>query len=83
MGAEHSFLKDAGRVVYQAATDESALKAFRRLAETEGIIPAFESAHALVPVLEDFGLHAGDHVLINLSGRGDKDMESASKILQL
>jgi len=83
VGAEHSFLKDSGRVAYQAATDQSALKAFRRLAETEGIIPAFESAHALVPVLEDFGLHAGDHVLINLSGRGDKDMESASKILQL
>jgi tryptophan synthase beta chain len=83
VGAEHSFLKDSGRVQYCAATDESALKAFRKLAETEGIIPAFESAHALVPVFEDYGIEKGSHVLVNLSGRGDKDMESASRLLEL
>jgi tryptophan synthase beta chain len=83
VGAEHSYLKDAGRVSYLAATDEEALNAFRWVAEREGIIPAFESAHAFA-VLKHKGLLApGSRVIVNLSGRGDKDMETASKLLKL
>lgn len=83
VGAEHSFLKDTGRVEYTAATDDEALKAFRWLAENEGLIPAFESAHAFA-LLQRPGLFApGTRVLVNLSGRGDKDMERASQILDL
>jgi tryptophan synthase beta chain len=82
VGAEHSFLKDSGRVQYVAATDQQALDAFRWLAEREGIIPAFESAHAFAAL--KMGLVApGERVLVNLSGRGDKDMERASQLLDL
>lgn len=82
VGAEHAHLKDTGRVSYEAADDGDALKAFRWLAEREGLIPAFESAHAFVPVMK--GRFApGTRVLVNLSGRGDKDMESAAKIMNL
>ena len=70
VGPEHAWLRDTGRVQYVPATDEEALAAFRRLAETEGIIPALEPAHALARVAE---LEA-DLVLICLSGRGDKDL---------
>jgi tryptophan synthase beta chain len=83
VGAEHSFLKDSGRVTYTSVTDEAALSAFRWLAEREGLIPAFESAHAVALVRESGRFAPGDRVLINLSGRGDKDMESASKLLTL
>jgi len=73
VGPEHAFLRDTGRVEYLAATDEDALAAFRRLAETEGIIPALEPAHALAraPELD------GDVVVVCLSGRGDKDLDEA------
>lgn len=82
VGAEHSFLKDSGRVEYLAVTDNEALNAFRWLAENEGLIPAFESAHAFG--LLQRGLWApGTRVLVNLSGRGDKDMERASQLLEL
>jgi tryptophan synthase beta chain len=82
VGAEHSYLKDSGRVEYVAATDDQALEAFRWLAEREGIIPAFESAHAFAAL--KMGLcKKGDRVLVNLSGRGDKDMERASELLKL
>ncbi|MBV6459190.1 MAG: Tryptophan synthase beta chain [Fimbriimonadaceae bacterium] len=83
VGPEHSFLRDAGRVGYLAATDEEALVAFRLLAETEGLIPAFESAHAFAPLLREGFLPAGSRVVVNLSGRGDKDMEMAAKMLKL
>ncbi|MEQ1822629.1 MAG: tryptophan synthase subunit beta [Fimbriimonadaceae bacterium] len=83
VGAEHSFLKDSGRVSYLAVTDDEALKAFRWLAEKEGIIPAFESAHAFAPLIRPGFLPGGTRVLVNLSGRGDKDMETASRILEL
>lgn len=83
VGAEHSYLKDSGRVNYLAVTDEEALKAFRWLAEMEGIIPAFESAHAFAPLMRPDFLPPGTSVLVNLSGRGDKDMETASRILDL
>lgn len=83
VGAEHSFLKDAGRVEYTAATDEEALAALRKVAELEGIIPAFESAHAFAPLFKSEMFKPGDRVVVNLSGRGDKDMEQASRLLSL
>jgi tryptophan synthase beta chain len=73
VGPEHAFLRDTGRVEYLAATDEEALAAFRRLAETEGIIPALEPAHALARAAE----LDGDVVVVCLSGRGDKDLDEA------
>ena len=83
VGAEHSHLKDAGRAVYTSVTDDEALASFRQLAELEGLIPAFESAHAFA-ALSDKGLFPeGARVLVNMSGRGDKDMESAARILEL
>jgi tryptophan synthase beta chain len=73
VGPEHAALRDAGRVEYLTASDDEALAAFRRLAETEGIIPALEPAHALARAAElDAGL-----VLVCLSGRGDKDLDQA------
>jgi tryptophan synthase beta chain len=70
-GPEHAFLRDSGRAEYVSATDEEALEAFRRLARTEGILPALEPAHALARVadLEE------ELVLLCLSGRGDKDLD--------
>ena len=73
VGPEHAFLRDSGRAEYVPATDEEALAAFRRLAETEGIIPALEPAHALARTAE---LDA-ELVLVCLSGRGDKDLDEA------
>ena len=70
-GPEHAFLRDSGRAEYVTASDEEALDAFRRLARTEGIVPALEPAHALARVA---GLDE-TLVLLNLSGRGDKDLE--------
>ncbi len=71
VGPEHAFLRDSGRVDYVSATDDEALAAFRRLAQTEGILPALEPAHALARVAElDEEL-----VLVCLSGRGDKDLD--------
>ncbi len=81
VGAEHSFLKEAGRVTYLAATDEEALAAFQWIARLEGLIPAFESAHAFVALRAEGLFKPGDHVLVNLSGRGDKDMARAAEIL--
>jgi tryptophan synthase beta chain len=73
VGPEHAALRDSGRVEYVSATDEEALAAFARLAETEGIIPALEPAHALARAAE---LDA-ELVLVCLSGRGDKDLDQA------
>jgi tryptophan synthase beta chain len=70
VGPEHAFLRDSGRATYLCATDEEALASFRRLAETEGIIPALEPAHALVRALDV----DGELLLVCLSGRGDKDL---------
>ena len=75
VGPEHAYLKDAGRVLYEAVTDRQALDAFAGLSRLEGILPALESAHAVAWVLAHPGRwSAGDVVLINLSGRGDKDV---------
>jgi tryptophan synthase beta chain len=70
VGPEHAYLRDAGRVRYLTATDDEALEAFRRLARTEGIIPALEPAHALARALDA----DAELVLVCLSGRGDKDL---------
>ena len=83
VGAEHSYLKDLGRAEYLAATDAEALDAFRWVAEKEGIIPAFESAHAFAVLKNKNLFQPGERVILNMSGRGDKDMETASKLLKL
>jgi tryptophan synthase beta chain len=74
VGPEHAWLRDEGRVRYDAATDEEALRAFHRLSETEGIIPALESSHAVAWVMREATSLKGKRVLVNLSGRGDKDL---------
>ncbi|MEM1578266.1 MAG: tryptophan synthase subunit beta [Archaeoglobaceae archaeon] len=73
VGPEHSFLKDSGRVQYAVAKDSEALSAFLKLSKLEGIIPALESAHALAYLEKDESLK-GSTVVVNLSGRGDKDL---------
>ncbi|XP_010930641.1 tryptophan synthase beta chain 1 [Elaeis guineensis] len=84
VGPEHSFLKDIGRAEYYSVTDQEALEAFKRLSQLEGIIPALETSHALAyletlcPTLPD-----GAKVVVNCSGRGDKDVQTAAKYLQL
>lgn len=82
VGPEHAFLKDAGRAEYASVTDEEALAGFQKLSKLEGIIPALETSHAiayldkLVPTLEP-----GTRVVVNCSGRGDKDVNSVIKAL--
>jgi tryptophan synthase beta chain len=84
VGPEHAYLRDLKRVEYTYATDSEALDAFRYLSRTEGLIPALESAHAvahaskLAPKLKK-----KDIIIVNLSGRGDKDMGQAVKLLKL
>ena len=80
VGPEHAWLKDLGRVNYHGVTDKEAMEAMRLLSETEGIIPAIETAHALAGVAHLVEkLPSGASILINLSGRGDKDMETAGR----
>ena len=82
VGPEHSYWRDAGRVRYCAATDTETLEAFVELARTEGIVPALESAHALVEAKKMAPKMDKRQVLVvNLSGRGDKDVEEAARIL--
>ncbi|HEY0866572.1 MAG TPA: tryptophan synthase subunit beta [Fimbriimonas sp.] len=83
VGAEHSQLKDLGRVEYLAVTDDEALEAFQWVARSEGIIPAFESAHAFAPLRDRSLFPAGSRVVVNMSGRGDKDMVQAAQMLRL
>jgi tryptophan synthase beta chain len=80
VGPEHAYLKDRGRAVYQPITDSEAMDAFRLLCRTEGIIPAIESAHAVAGALK-LGVELGPAaiILVNLSGRGDKDVETAAQ----
>jgi len=84
VGPEHSWLKDLGRAQYHGVTDSEAMDAMKLLSQTEGIIPAIETAHALagIPHLAKI-LPAGASVLVNLSGRGDKDMETAGRYFGL
>ncbi|MGM0982192.1 MAG: tryptophan synthase subunit beta [Pseudomonadota bacterium] len=84
VGPQHSYLKELGRVDYQSASDDDCLEAFLTLSRVEGIIPALESAHAvawamrLAPTLP-----ADEHILVNLSGRGDKDADYVADRLKL
>jgi tryptophan synthase beta chain len=80
VGPEHAYLADKGRAEYRSVTDVEAMNAFKLLCETEGIIPAIETAHALAGAIE-IGKELGEGaiILINLSGRGDKDVETAAK----
>jgi tryptophan synthase beta chain len=80
VGPEHSFLRDSGRAEYRPITDTQAMDAFSLLCRTEGIIPAIESAHALAGALE-MGRELGPDglILVNLSGRGDKDVDTAAR----
>jgi tryptophan synthase beta chain len=84
VGPEHSWLKDLGRAQYRGISDDEAMQALRLLSRTEGIIPAIESAHALAGALK-LGKELGPDstILVNLSGRGDKDMETAAKYFGL
>ncbi|MEO1369576.1 MAG: hypothetical protein AAFX50_20545, partial [Acidobacteriota bacterium] len=77
VGPEHALLRDEGRVEYVHASDQEAIDAFHRLSSTEGILPALETAHALAHV-EKIAPRLGKRavILVNLSGRGDKDVES-------
>ena len=80
VGPEHAWLKDSGRATYVSVTDEEALAAFHALCRTEGIIPALESSHAVAHAMRLAPTLARDRiVLVNLSGRGDKDMHTVAK----
>lgn len=81
VGPEHAFLHETGRVEYVTATDEEAMTAFKELSRLEGIIPALESAHAFAPLFRKDFLPEGTRVLVNLSGRGDKDMNTVANLL--
>ena len=81
IGPEHPYLRDTGRVRYTYATDDEALSAFELLSRTEGIIPALESAHALAEVVKLApGLSKDEVIVVNLSGRGDKDVQHVARI---
>jgi tryptophan synthase beta chain len=82
VGPEHAWLRDLGRAEYASASDGEALEGFQHLARTEGILPALESAHAIAHLIRLAPtLDRGTIVLVNLSGRGDKDVQSVEKIL--
>ncbi len=84
VGPEHAWLYSSGRVKYTYAMDEEALEAFQLCAQLEGIIPALESAHAIAYVIKEAPRLSSDQIiLVNLSGRGDKDVEHASKFIKL
>lgn len=84
VGPEHAFLRDLGRAQYMGISDDEAMSAMKLMSRTEGIIPAIETAHALAGVEKLNGLlPAGSSVLVNLSGRGDKDMETAGRYFGL
>ncbi len=81
VGPEHAWLKDSGRVEYTAATDRQALEAFHRLARTEGILPALEPSHALAVAIQRApDLPRDQHLVVTLSGRGDKDLAEVQRL---
>ena len=82
VGPEHAMLHQRGRAEYASADDQAALDAFTRLTRREGILPALESSHALAWVLENAPSLNGQRVLVNLSGRGDKDLDHALAALE-
>ena len=75
VGPEHAFLRDLGRVQYDTVSDEEAMDAFFKLSRTEGIIPAIESAHAFAYAMRKAKEMKQGSILVNLSGRGDKDID--------
>jgi tryptophan synthase beta chain len=80
VGPEHAWLRDTGRADYRPITDTEAMDAFRLLCRTEGIIPAIESAHAVAGAIKlGVEMGSGSIIVVNLSGRGDKDVETAAK----
>ena len=82
VGPEHSLLRDIKRVSYTYATDSEALEAFKILSKEEGIIPALESAHAVAHALKiGSTLKKDDIVIVNLSGRGDKDLDQIQDLI--
>ena len=81
VGPEHSHLADSGRAQYPTVTDAEVVDAFVLLSRTEGIIPALESAHALAWISRERKALAGSTVLLNLSGRGDKDVAQMMEVL--
>jgi tryptophan synthase beta chain len=83
VGPEHAYLKERGRAAYHAITDQEALEGLKLLSRTEGIIPALESSHAIAEAVKLAPTLPSDHLLVvNLSGRGDKDMESIQRYLK-
>ena len=81
VGPEHAYLRDSGRVEYVAITDKQAVDAFYLLSRTEGIIPAIESSHALAHAIEIAPTLPKEHIMIvNLSGRGDKDVQQIAAL---
>jgi tryptophan synthase beta chain len=83
IGPEHAYLHDAGRIKYTSANDDETLEAFELLARLEGIIPAFESAHAIAEVVKTAAKMSPDQIIIaNVSGRGDKDVSVAAEVLK-
>ena len=86
VGPEHSYMKETGRAVYDAASDAAALRGLQALSRSEGIIPALEPAHALGYLLEmgeQGRFPAGSLIVLNLSGRGDKDMLTVAQALNV
>ena len=81
IGPQHAHLNETGRVTFAAVNDRQALRAVAALSELEGIIPALESAHAVGYVMAHAGELRRQTVLVNLSGRGDKDMEALEELL--
>jgi len=82
IGPEHAWLNDMGRVKFLSATDKEALEAFKLCSRLEGIIPALESAHALARIVDIAPGKPKDHLMVvNLSGRGDKDLDSVAEHL--
>jgi tryptophan synthase beta chain len=80
VGPEHAWLKDTGRADYVTVTDDEALEALKMLSETEGIIPALESSHAVAHAVKVASTLPREQVIVvNLSGRGDKDMGTVAK----
>ena len=81
VGPEHAFLKDSGRAEYVGVTDEEAMEAFHQLTRLEGIMPALESAHAVAHAMKlAASMRPDQTVLVNLSGRGDKDVETVARL---
>jgi len=84
VGPEHAWLRDIDRAEYTYATDDEALAAFQRLAKLEGIIPALESSHAIAEVIKAApGMRADQIIVVNLSGRGDKDVAQVADLITL